>query len=127
MPQPVELKGIDHPALALSDVEGITKWYQSVLGYEEVSRKGDSVIIVRAPDGTYIEMMQQNDDRRAERRNLTPGISHLAFRVADLDEAIAKLDAHGVSWLGEIVPAAGGGRLRSFSDPDGNMLQVVQR
>ena len=123
----IDLTGIDHPAMAVSDVETVTDWYCEVLGYEKAAKKGDSVWIIKAPDGTFIEMMQQNGDPRSARAILTPGWSHLAFRVSDLEAAIAFLESKKVAWLGEIIPAVGGGRLRSFADPDGNMLQVVER
>ena len=48
-------------------------------------------------------------------------------RVAEDRDAIARLDAKGVRWTGEIGQAVGGGRLRSFTDPDGNLLQIVER
>jgi glyoxylase I family protein len=108
-------------------VDALTEWYCDVLGYETVLKASDTVIIIKAPDGTLVEMMQQNDDARPVRQTLTAGWSHLALRVEDLDAAIAYLDSRGVTWLGDIVPAMGGGRLRSFADPDGNMLQVVER
>ena len=121
------LTGIDHPAVALSNVAEITDWYCDVLGYEILIKASDTVIIIKAPDGTMVEMMQQNDDTRPHRETLTSGWSHLALRVESLEDAIKFLDTKGVTWLGDIVPAMGGGRLRSFADPDGNMLQVVQR
>ena len=58
---------------------------------------------------------------------LTPGWSHLALRVDNLEEAMQHLDGQQVRWLSEVVPAIGGGQLRSFADPEGNMLQVVER
>jgi predicted enzyme related to lactoylglutathione lyase len=43
-----------------------------------------------------------------------------------LEAATAELRKHGVQ-LEDAVPAIGGGMLRSFYDPEGNMLQIVQR
>ena len=58
--------GVDHPAIAVSDLEKVTVWYCEILGYEEVARNGEIIRIIRAPDGSFIEMMQQNDDSLAE-------------------------------------------------------------
>jgi glyoxylase I family protein len=118
--------GIDHPALAADDVEKLTKWYCDILGYEVFARTEKPVYIIKAPDGTYIEMMPRDGSMRPQRSVNTPGWSHLALRVANLDKAIAALDKY-VLWEGREFGAAGGGRIRNFFDPEGNLLQIVQR
>lgn len=122
------LKGIDHPAIAAEDLEALAQWYCDVLGYtKHFYEEKKKVWILGAPDGTYIEMMQKDGSDRPDRTVLTPGFSHLALRVDDLDAAIRYLEAQHVHWIGDVVGAIGGGALRSFEDPEGNMLQVVQR
>jgi hypothetical protein len=44
-----------------------------------------------------------------------------------MDQAITELDRHNVPWEGPEFVAVGGGRIRNFSDPEGNMVQIVQR
>ncbi len=83
--------------------------------------------MIKAQDGSFIEMMQQDENPRPQRTVLTSGLSHIAFRVKNLDSAIEELDKHKVKWISEVLPAIGGGRLRTFVDPDGNMLQIVER
>lgn len=123
-----EFVGVDHPAIAVDDLQAAVKWYHEVLGYEKFFElKEKNVWIIKAPDGTFIEMMQKDDTERPIRTVLTSGLSHLAFRVTNLKDAMAFLDSKGVKWLGDVAPAIGGGNLRSFEDPDGNMLQIVQR
>jgi glyoxylase I family protein len=119
--------GIDHPAIAAEDVDKLTKWYCDVLGYELFVRTEKPICIIKAPDGTYIEIMPKDETSRPERTVNTPGWSHLAFRVADIDAAIAALDTHQVAWAGEEFIAVGGGRIRNFLDPEGNLAQIVQR
>ncbi|MDR2039612.1 MAG: VOC family protein [Bacteroidales bacterium] len=119
--------GIDHPALAAENVETLTKWYCDVLGYEIMARTDKPVYIIKAADGTYIEMMPKDENARPQRTVCTPGWSHLAFRVADMDKAMAELDKHNVPWEGPEFEAVGGGRIRNFFDPEGNMVQIVQR
>ncbi|MDR1746896.1 MAG: VOC family protein [Tannerella sp.] len=119
--------GIDHPALACEDVTKLTKWYCETLGYKVFAETDKPIYIIEAPDGTYIEMMPKDETSRPERTVNTPGWSHLALRVSNFDKAVAALDAHGVNWLGAEFIAAGGGRIRNFTDPEGNLLQIVQR
>lgn len=120
--------GLDHPAIAAENLENLSNWYCDVLDYQIVLKSKDKPVwIIKSPDGTFMEMMQKDENTRPQRTILTAGISHLAFRVNNLQEAIAQLDKTGVQWLSEIVPAIGGGKLRTFADPEGNVLQIVDR
>jgi glyoxylase I family protein len=119
--------GIDHPAIAADDVEKLTKWYCDVLGYEVYLKTEKPVYMVMAPDRTLIEIMPKDDNPRPNRTVCTPGWSHLALRVSDMDAAIAELDRSGVKWEGAEFGAVGGGRIRNFLDPEGNMVQIVER
>ena len=121
------ISGIDHPAIAASDVDALAKWYCDVLGYTVFFSSDKPLCIIQAPDGTYIEVMPQDGSPRPHRNTATPGWSHLALRVADLDAAVAALDRFHVTWEGAEFGAAGGGRIRNFFDPEGNLLQLVQR
>lgn len=131
MQQPL-ITGIDHPAVAAHDVEALSDWYCRVLGYTRyhrntTARPPDPVWILQAPDGTLLEIMPKDATPRPDRTTWTPGWSHLALRVANLDEAIKQLEELDVTGLQPIIPAIGGGRVCTFADPDGNMLQLVER
>ncbi|HUT89362.1 MAG TPA: VOC family protein [Thermoguttaceae bacterium] len=119
--------GIDHPAVAAEDVEALAEWYCATLGYEKLFRTDKPVWILRAADGTLLEIMPRDETPRPERTIWTPGWSHLAIRVRDFDAAERRLQERGVRWAGDVAEAVGGGRVRSFLDPDGNMLQILQR
>jgi glyoxylase I family protein len=119
--------GIDHPALAADDVTALTQWYCDVLGYKIVAQTDKPIFIIQAPDGTFIEMMPKDDTLRPARTINTPGWSHLALRVSDIDQAITTLDKHQVTWTSAEFEAVGGGRIRNLADPEGNILQIVQR
>lgn len=119
--------GIDHPAIAADDVEMLSKWYCDVLGYEVYVRTEKPIYIIKAPDGTFIEVMPKDEHPRLNRTTCTPGWSHLALRVSDMDQAMAALEQQGVVWEGAEFEAVGGGRIRNFMDPEGNLLQIVQR
>lgn len=122
------ITGLDHPAIAADDLEKLSNWYCEVLDYQLVMKSDEKPVwIIKSPDGTFMEMMQKDENARPTRTVLTAGISHLAFRVTNLQQAIERLDKAGVKWLSEIVPAIGGGKLRTFADPEGNVLQIVDR
>ncbi|KAA6303716.1 MAG: hypothetical protein EZS26_000267 [Candidatus Ordinivivax streblomastigis] len=119
--------GIDHPAIAAKNVTTLTQWYCDVLGYIVAFQTDKPVYLLQAPDKTYLEMMPEDGSPRPQRNTCTPGWSHLALRVSDIDRAIASLDKHQVEWEGPEFTAVGDGRIRNFFDPEGNMVQLVQR
>ena len=119
--------GIDHLAIAVKDIEKMIQWFCDVLGYEVIAHNDKPVYIIKAPDGSFIEVMPEDGSPRPQRNTATPGWSHLALRVSDMDKAMAELDKHNVPWQGPEFEAVGGGRIRNFSDPEGNMVQIVQR
>ena len=131
------LTGVDHPGVAANNVEQLANWYCAVLGYEKwfihrpvgdaALRPPEPVWMLKAPDGTLLEVMPSDDTTRPTRTTWTPGWSHLALRVENIDKAIAYLDTKHVVWGGGVINAIGGGRVRNLFDPDGNMLQIVER
>jgi glyoxylase I family protein len=121
------LTGVDHPAIAVQDVDKIANWYCNVLGYKRYYRHDKPVWMLLAPDDTLLEIMPVDDTPRQKRTTWTPGWSHLALRVKNIEHAIAYLDEHKVNWTSDLTEAIGGGQVRAFADPEGNMLQVVER
>ena len=128
---------IDHPAIACFDVRKQIDWYCTNLGMRVIATNGQdppAVVIgygqtTRDP-GAMIEMMQIKDPgpRPDTLGRFAPGIRHIAFRVTDLDAAIAKLTALGVVFtMSEPGQAVGGGRTVLFRDPEGNELQIIER
>jgi glyoxylase I family protein len=119
--------GIDHPALAADDVEKLSTWYCDVFGYKRWFKHPKPVWMLKAPDGTLLEIMPKDDTLRQSRTTWTPGWSHLALRVENIETAITYLDGHKIVWGGEVINAIGGGKVRNCFDIEGNMLQILER
>ncbi len=114
--------GVDHPAVAADNVETLADWYCEVIGYEKCFFHPKPVWMLKAPDGTLLEIMPKDHTLRQERTTWTPGWS-----VNDIEQAVAYLNSKGIRWAGEIIEAIGGGKVRNCFDPEGNMIQVLQR
>lgn len=119
--------GMDHPAIAADDVEVLSNWYCEMLGYEKWFRHEKPVWMLKAPDGSLLEVMPKDDTLRQTRTTWTPGWSHIAFRVTNLDEAIEILDRKKIHWTSKIINAIGGGKVRNAVDCEGNMIQILER
>ena len=121
-------QGVDHLAIAARDPARLADWYCETLGFHTVSDNGRErpTRLLAGPGGGMIEMMPDDETPPLSRDLFDRGISHLAIRVTHLDAALARLRGLGVE-VAEPVPAAGGGRVANFRDPEGNVAQIVER
>ena len=132
---------LDHVAIAAENTDAMVKWYEEVLGLVVHVASGPNapqtqkVYLIGPPvrsaggimQGMMIEVMPRNETARHERNSHEPGISHVAWAVADFDAALAHLKAKNVKFLSDVIAAIGGGRIISFADCEGNMTQIVER
>src|SRR6187455_2682828 len=80
----IELEGIDHVALSVSDVERATQWYIDVLGFEpryEGMWNGVPVFIGKGTTALALFPRRSNDESGPASRGGT-GMLHLAFRAS---------------------------------------------
>ncbi len=121
--------GIDHIALAARDPQALIDWYHDVLGFDVVwtNRQERLAALIAGPDGSMVEVLPDNGAPRVQHELFDPGFRHLAIRVTDFDAAHEYLQAKGVNFISEVAEAAGGGKVLSFTDPEGNVVQIVSR
>jgi methylmalonyl-CoA/ethylmalonyl-CoA epimerase len=128
---------IDHTGIAVSDIAQASAFYRNVLGLSPVHREtlsqqgveavlfdiGESHVELIAPlgvDGAIARFLEQRG----------PGLHHVAYRVDDIDTALASLSAAGVRLIDErpragirnsrvafLHPAATGGVLTEIVEP----------
>ena len=118
------ITGIEHAAIAASNVEALADWYVSVLGFT-INYKSANAIFVRANDGSMIEIIHADGDRGPQTMK-TQGLRHLALAVSDFETIYADLKAKGVTFAGEPQESKGN-KVVFFSDPEGNYLHLLQR
>lgn len=149
------LEAIDHVNLVVADLERMSGFYGSLLGLKVTKRvtiSGDwidrtvglkgvlaDVIYLDPPTGPRVELIHyrhpeaQRPDRLGDPN--TPGLRHLAFRVADIESLVARLRAAGVRFLSDIqlVPteqvsygADSQKHIVYFRDPEGNLLELCE-
>ncbi len=120
--------GVDHLAIAARDPAALADWYCETLGFRALSDNGQSrpTRLLAGPGGGMIEMMPDDGTSPPGRELFAPGLSHLAIRVAGMETVLGQLRARGVEVTAP-KEAAGGGRVANFLDPEGNVVQVVER
>lgn len=129
----VSILGIDNVGIAVRDLEVVAGFFEHTVGLdvardEEGSPRSASV---QAGD-RYVYVFETSAGpvpgrREADLAANSPGLDHVSFTVADVDQAYASLRRRGVPFEGEPETVeAWGIRLVRFSDPEGNAYYLVQ-
>jgi glyoxylase I family protein len=118
----------EHLGLAARDSVALKDWYTRVLGAEVRfdKREQPPAFFVRLGP-TLIEIYAADTARPETANNKLAGWRHLALRVDSIESARDELIRRGVTFTEPIKPAGGGGRVLFFSDPEGNLLHLIER
>ena len=100
-----------------------------VLGARPVfsSQETTTACLLALPGGVMIEIYSGDLALPQTSNNKLSGWRHLGLRVPSLAAAKAELEGKGVKFTEQIKPAAGGGSVLFFQDPEGNLLHLVER
>lgn len=102
--------------LGTTQPEQLKEWYRKALAPDY---NGEGPIDL----GGFLLVIEGRDD--VDAKNNEPGRMIVNFHVDDFDAVEAQLKAAGVEWVQppEDRPS---GRFGTFTDPDGNFLQIIQ-
>jgi len=114
----------EHTGIASPDHKKLAQWYVEVFGFAIVYQSAGATF-VKAPNGSMIEIIAAEGDR-VELAMKQPGLRHVALAVDDFDADLARIRAAGVRFLSEPVDAKGN-KVVFFTDPEGNILHLIQR
>ena len=114
----------EHTGIASPDHKKLAQWYVEVFGFAIVYQSAGATF-VRAPNGSMIEIIAAEGDR-VELAMKQPGLRHVALAVDDFDADLARIRAACVKFLSEPVDAKGN-KVVFFTDPEGNILHLIQR
>jgi catechol 2,3-dioxygenase-like lactoylglutathione lyase family enzyme len=125
---PVEIAGLDHLVLTVSDVEAAVRFYRDVLGMRPVS-VGNGRWALRFGQ-TKINLHQAGDEVAPHAAAPTRGSADLCLVSATpLDEVRAHIEGAGVAIeLGPVARTGAIGPITSLylRDPDGNLLEIAE-
>lgn len=124
----MQLLGTHHVAIFTKDLPRMEQFYTGTLGLPVTRRWDDANIIFIDVGSTTIELVGRDEvegEQQPREIGTGVGINHLALHVADTDAAYAELVAKGVPILREPSNFQTV-RIAFFTDPDGNVLELVQ-
>ena len=121
-----------HVAIICSDYAASKTFYTQTLGLEIVSEVHRSErksykLDLRLPDGTQIELFSFPDPPKRPSYPEACGLRHLAFAVANIDEAVEELQRKGVIVETVRIDEYTGKRFTFFADPDGLPLELYEQ
>lgn len=125
------IRAVHHVALITRDYPRARKFYTEVLGLrvlaETYRQARDSYKLdLEVPGGVQLELFSFPQPPARPTRPEAAGLRHLAFAVADLDAAVARLAAFGVACEPIRVDELTGRRFTFFSDPDDLPLELYE-
>ncbi len=133
----MKIRKIDHLGVAVNKIEGVKNFWTEVMGLhfegaETVAEQkvttaffpvGESEIELlesTAPDGPIAKYIEKKGE----------GIQHVAFRVDNIEEALAELKAKGIKLIDEKPRIGAGGAKIAFLHPkatSGVLVELCQR
>ena len=123
------LGSIHHIAIIVSDYAVSRAFYVEKLGFPVLREnwrpeRRDWKLDLRVNNTTELEIFAPEHPPRRPTRPEACGLRHLAFRVADVEAAVAELERRGIPCEPIRTDAFTGGRLTFFSDPDGLPIEL---
>jgi predicted enzyme related to lactoylglutathione lyase len=120
------IDGVQDVYYNVQDMDRALRFYGEVLGIEVVDRSEywSSLNLAGARIGLHGNGGQPVPEVPRDPHGAHAGAT-LTLRVADIDAAVAHLEAAGVEFLGEIARSPWGSTV-AFLDPDGNVLKLMQ-
>lgn len=142
----LSVRRLTHFGICVSDLERSLRFYRDALGFSEVGRiepdtastsrllgidcKLCAVYLER--DGWRMELLHYPEPGHTGTRDPRPmnqlGMTHLSFRVEDIDDVLEKLEAAGGRVLAESILEFGDGAVKALMalDPDGTRLELIE-
>lgn len=143
----VNVQRLSHIGICVTDLAASVAFYRDVLGFEELSRlevsgsEADQLLdlekvalqaVYLERDGTRIELLHFDSPGETggpgPRPVNQPGLTHLSFRVEDLDDALRAVESGGGQVLADsrIHNTAYGTSAVFVTDPDGLRIELLE-
>ena len=127
------IRGFDHIAITVADLEATCGWYGDLFGARPVNEHAvDGRVLVRqiAIGGALLSVHQSGNGVELVADRPTVGAADICFRwEGDIGSAVALLHGHGIAIVEGPTPRRTADGLPSqsvyFRDPDGNLLELM--
>jgi len=120
---------VEHLGLPARDPVALKDWYARILGAKVVFNNNHTppAFLLALPGEVMLEIYGGDLALPQTSNNKLNGWRHVALRVDSIPAAKAELEQRGLKFTDDVKPAAGGGKVLFFQDPEGNLLHLVER
>ncbi|MEM1078657.1 MAG: VOC family protein [Pseudomonadota bacterium] len=125
------LEGFHHVALIVSDYARSKRFYTEVIGLSVIAETHRAAreswkLDLQIPGGGQLELFSFPSPPERPSHPEACGLRHLAFRVADMDAAIARLISLEVEVEPVRIDPLTQARFTFFNDPDGLPIELYE-
>jgi catechol 2,3-dioxygenase-like lactoylglutathione lyase family enzyme len=140
------MKAIRHTGIVINNLEKSLRFYRDILGLKvqrDMLEQGEFIdnisdlknvevrtIKMSADDGNLVELLWYKSHPREIRgaeEICSPGVSHLAFTVDDIDYQYKRLKEEGVEFhCPPQISPDGKAKVTFCHDPEGNLIELVE-
>lgn len=110
----------------VTDIPRSVDFYTDFLGVEPIEVGAEEALLDAETATLRLVRIDSAEASTWDSDDLQAGFRHIGFKVADLDDRVARLHAAGVPFHLEPLNAEGGVRITFFYDPDGTLLELVE-
>lgn len=127
----LQLRGVHHVAIIVSDYARSRRFYTEVLGLRVVheifrAERQSYKLDLELPDGSQLELFSFPAPPARASYPEACGLRHLALRVPDMAASLRVLAAHGVAAEPVRTDPVTGALFTFMSDPDGLPIELVE-
>ena len=123
----ISIRGIDHVAIVVSDMNRSIEFYSGVLGLTLIldgRKEGGKKKTFLGTKSRTLVALTEDTSRSKVMGEYVEGVSHVAFFVDEVEKAAEALRKKGVEFIEEKVDKGGKSRAYHFLDPDGLELEI---
>ena len=133
----MKILGIEHIAIAVSDVEKSSSFWRDIIGLtlkgrEEVNSQGVITDIYPAVNGKIELLMEKNPNSPISNflKKRGPGLHHICFEVDNIDKALEELNEKNIKVIGSTIFVGAEGYKILFIHPSstgGVLVELAQK
>jgi methylmalonyl-CoA/ethylmalonyl-CoA epimerase len=133
----MKIKHIDHIGIAVRSIDQASNFYRDILGLkiegvENVADQKVNVAFLPITD-SEVELLESTEPNGPVAKHIDArgeGIQHIAFRVENIEEALAELKQKGVRLIDQNPRKGAGGAKIAFIHPketNGVLVEICER
>lgn len=119
------IKGVDHVAIIVKDMDRSIKFYNEVLGlaliHDGRNDGGNKKSFLGIKEKAFVALTE-NPEKNLD--NISESVSHIAFSVENVEKSKELLEERGVEFIEVKTGADGKTKAYHFLDPDGLELEI---